>query len=211
MSLRPQLPSPPSTGDGGCESWRGVQEPGWQRAVQLACTGQAERHKLGAQCWPGCQGCRRPEQPPPRPHQVHTGLRPLSQGLAGLLSPATSSLEGLPREGPGASAERLRGPTWPSAGSRGFLVKPKAAPHGNGPPHPPSPPRQAPPEPWPTAAPGGASFGTWGLHEVPTRLCALGAAGSLRSACPGPVLPSHHLTGARSAACASSGHGGPPT
>lgn len=51
--------------------------------------------------------------------QVQTGLRPLSPGLAGLLSPPTSSLEGPAKRGPqGFKPRAAVGPTWPRACSQ---------------------------------------------------------------------------------------------
>lgn len=65
-----------------------------RHTVQAACSGQTGQYKL-------CLGARGTitEQLSPA-GQVQTGLHPLSPGLAGLLSPPTSSLEGPAKRGP---------------------------------------------------------------------------------------------------------------
>lgn len=77
--------------------------------MQPACTGQAERRKLGARCRLRCQGCKRPEHPR-KACQVQSDLRPLSLGLAGLLSPhLRHPWRGLPRDSPRASSPGRQG------------------------------------------------------------------------------------------------------
>lgn len=95
--------------------WGELGTPGDRRAVWPACTGQAEWHKLRAGAGWGARGAdsRAPSSLSPGTDR----LLPSLSGLAGLLSPPTSFLEGLPRDSPGFPAEDVEGPTWPRAAS----------------------------------------------------------------------------------------------
>ena len=91
---------------------------GGRRAVRPTCTGQAEWHKLRADASQGARGADGLSSTLPRSASPGADRPPpFLSGLAGLLFPPTSSLEGLPRDSPGLLAEDIEGPTWPSAGS----------------------------------------------------------------------------------------------
>lgn len=123
-------PSPPASehraecGEGVARAGMGAARcqcpgAGWRRTLLLTCTGQAGRHKLGAQRRPGCQGSQTAEQP-------SSAASPGGQASA---HPAGAwpvcpphlrhSWRALPRAGWGRrrvlpAQPRLEGPTWPS-------------------------------------------------------------------------------------------------
>lgn len=119
-------PQPPST-VGVAARW-GSRCRGGRRAVQLACTGQAERRKLGARSRPGCQGCRRPEHPLPaspgadRPPPSLSG--PGRPPLPTYVIPGGACQE----TAPGLPAQDFRGPPGQVLAPWRLLVEPGAGP-----------------------------------------------------------------------------------
>lgn len=97
----------------GYKSQQCYPRKGRGRAVQLHAWA-----RWGGTCFAWVPGVQTTEQLSPA-GQVQTGLHPLSPGLAGLLSPPTSSLEGPAKRGPqGFKPRAAVGPTWSSTCSQ---------------------------------------------------------------------------------------------
>lgn len=160
--------------------WGGGGEPGvpGTGVAGVQCSRHARARQSGASSGPGAGWGARVQRAPLQPRQVQAGLRPLSPGLADLLSPPTSSLEGPAKRQPQGFQPRTSGAHlakyWLPGGSSASLGlvlietrPPRTLPHGLVPAPLGAKCRRAFRSPGPQLGRTGLRSRTWGWHEAP--------------------------------------------